>query len=116
MTDETRQFLEENDFNFHNIDINPQLPMNDRLNYQRARIESKVEAILKEPRSINPRPLLANRNSEAYFVLNGQHHLEANLRRNIPLVNCYIIKTENWQEEKEIFDKFQEFQKKIHDH
>jgi len=117
MADETRQFLEENDFDFHNIDVNPQLPVSDYAHYQRALVESKVEKILEEPININPRPLLANRDSKGYFIIDGHHHLEAAIRRNTLLVNCYIIKTKDWEEEKEVFDKLEKFKKKLnHDH
>lgn len=112
MTDISRQFLEENNLEFHNIDVHPQLPMNDHTNYQRLRIEARVLEKMQEEYNINPRPILANRNNEYYFCLNGQHKLEVAARKGIGSVNCYIIQTKNVKEEKAIFEKFQAFQKR----
>jgi hypothetical protein len=95
--------------------INPQLLNNDRLNYQRFRIEERVLFLIenyageiKKAHSI----IVAKRDDGTHWIINGQHHSEAAVRLNVSSIEVYLFKSKGVNQEKKVFKNFQEWQNK----
>jgi len=104
------------DCNMRVEDLDPQLFNNDRMHYQRNRIESNVKRIMKKYESDSAKhAIIAQREDGSYWVINGQHHSEAAIRLGITSVPCYVFDSNGFEHEREIFVKFQEWQKELDD-
>jgi len=104
--------------------INPQYMNNDHTHYQRFRIEKRVQELLvkdeKEIRNeLSSSPLHLGiagfRADKTYWLINGQHHTEAEIRLETPLLEYNIFDSLGWEHEKEIFDKFAIWQQTEHE-
>lgn len=89
----------------------PQLLNNDRMNYQRKRIEQNVLRLMwnfdvhREKHSI-----VAQRPDGSMYIINGQHHAEAAIRLSILSVPIFVFKSQGPEEESIVFGKFQDWQ------
>lgn len=96
----------------HEIDLDPQLLLNDHEHYQRYTIEEKVEGIMHALKHghLMPTAFAAMREDGSYWLLDRQHHIEAAKRLGIKSVPVWVFNSTGWQQEAELFERFQELQ------
>jgi hypothetical protein len=96
----------------HEIELDPQLLLNDHEHYQRYTIEAKVEAVMHKLKSGHPFPnaFAAMRQDGSYWLLDRQHHTEAAKRLGISAIPVWVFNSTGWQQEAELFERFQELQ------
>jgi hypothetical protein len=104
--------------------INPQYMNNDHTHYQRFRIETLVQEVLAKDEqtihdelSASPKHMgiVGLRSDGTYWVINGQHHIEAEIRLGTPSLEYHVFDSLGWEHEKEIFDKFAIWQQTEHE-
>ena len=104
--------LDLQDCNMRIEQLDPQLLNNDRMHYQRNRIEEKVLHIMKHfDAEKEKHAVIAKRTDGTYWVINGQHHSERRIRLGITSFPCFVFDSKNVEHECEIFTKFQKWQK-----
>jgi hypothetical protein len=86
--------------------IDPQIPINDRQNYQRHIDDIRVQHSMKQPDVAQRIGLLAKRSYGAYFIIDGQHHTEAAIRLGINIMGYWVFDSDGVEHEKAVFNKF----------
>ncbi len=83
---------------------------NDRLHYQRNRIESLVEKTILKVKSgtwFTPPCIVSQRPDGSLWILNGQHRAETYMRLGKPFIQCFILPLPDWIAEAGIFTELQ---------
>ena len=89
--------------------VDPQLVNSDRLHYQSPVVELRVQSYV----ALRPDTLaqcigvLACRDDDSLWVIDGQHHTAAAVRTGIGLMGYWIFDSSGHEEEKRIFQSFQ---------
>jgi hypothetical protein len=93
--------------------LDPQLAGNDRAHYQRPVVEARVQRYLRlKGDELEQRiGLLGCRDDSSLWVLDGQHHTEAAIRRGIALMGYWIFDSGGWEDERRVFEAFQEWKR-----
>ena len=89
--------------------IDPQLVNTDRLHYQTPLAEVRVQSyVALAPHLLSQRiGVLACRDDDSLWVIDGQHHTAAAVRSEIDLMGYWIFDSSGYAEERRVFQSFQ---------
>lgn len=86
---------------------------NDHAHYQRRRQEQRIRKTMEHmirPSESDWRGLAARRPDSTLWIINGQHHAEAALRKGIESLPFDVFESPHWMVERVVFLLFQEWQ------